>query len=116
MNVFAVYAPNFNAVAAEKDAFYDKLRELLGTVRSGEEVLGSATVNAGVAIGWFGLGHLNDNGKGLLRLCEGSPTGLLNVAGTFFFSISVMVRCMRRPSISIILIMSWCQCALCVLL
>ncbi|CAE7310082.1 unnamed protein product [Symbiodinium microadriaticum] len=30
VNVFAVYAPNFNAVAAEKDAFYDKLRELLG--------------------------------------------------------------------------------------
>ena len=30
------------------------------------------------------MGHLNDSGERLLGLCEGSPTGLLTVAGTFF--------------------------------
>ena len=41
VNVVAVYAPTFNTEAAEKDAFYDKLREMLDTVRSGEEVFKS---------------------------------------------------------------------------
>ena len=83
VNVVAVYAPTFNTEAAEKDAFYDKLREILDTVRSGEEVfvMGdfnarvgttthsalsvSATVHASDAIGPFGLGHLNDSGFGV---------------------------------------------------
>ena len=83
VNVVAVYAPTFNTEAAEKDAFYDKLQEILDTVRSGEEVFvmgdfnarvgttthsalsGSATVHASDAIGPFGLGHLNDSGFGV---------------------------------------------------
>ena len=123
VNVVAVYAPTFNTEAAEKDAFYDKLREILDTVRSGEEVFvmgdfnarvgttthsalsGSATVHASDAIGPFGLGHLNDNGERLLSLCEGSPTGLLKVAGTFFRH-KHYGTWMRKPSDGIISIMS----------
>ena len=50
VNVVAVYAPTFNTEAAEKDAFYDKLQEILDTVRSGEEVFVMGGFNARVGI------------------------------------------------------------------
>ena len=102
IHVMAVYAPTFNTEAREKDAFYDRLRDMIASVRSGEELVvmgdfnarvgmrthssvsGSADAQVSQALGPFGMGHLNDNGERLLRLCEGSPTGLLKDAGTFF--------------------------------
>ena len=102
VHVISVYAPTFNTEATEKDDFYDSLRGMLGNVKSGEEVVVMGDFNARVgfrahssmsgehhigasdAVGSSGMGHLNDNGERLLGLCEGSPVGLLKVAGAFF--------------------------------
>ena len=102
VHVISVYAPTFNTEATEKDDFYDSLRGMLGNVKTGEGVVvmgdfnarvgfrahssmsGEHDIGASDSVGPFGMGHLNDNGERLLGLCEGSPVGLLKVAGIFF--------------------------------
>ena len=99
INVISVYAPTYNSEAMVKDAFYDGLNKMLGTIGSQEEVFILGDFNARVSrsttthpeeldesiiVGPFGLNHTNDNGERLLALCEGSKIGILRVMSTFF--------------------------------
>ena len=48
IHVIAVCAPTFNTESCEKDAFYDRLREMIATVRSREELVVMGDFNARV--------------------------------------------------------------------